>query len=119
MRKLLLCQKSKNIESRWHTGFGSGDNTEQCFDIPKGYAEVTIRYWHVPDQMWVEQETEFKMVDGVKQVCADVQANGWVALQGKHTEGIYGCVSNGNVCPNLPEPEPEPEPEPVSVFIVN
>jgi|SaaInl7_150m_RNA_FD_contig_21_470627_length_536_multi_24_in_0_out_0_2 hypothetical protein len=92
----------KNIETRLYTGFGSSDHKEQCFDIPKGYSEVTILYWHSADKKWVEQKTTLQTVDGVKQICALVDANGWVAFQGKHTEGIYGCVSNGNPCPNLP-----------------
>lgn len=47
-------------------------------------------------QKWVDLATEFKTsIDGVKQACADIPANGWVALQGKSTEN------------KLPEYEPD------------
>lgn len=76
-----------SIETRWYTGFGSGGSTEECFNVPAGWANVIIRYWHTPNQEWVDLATEFKTVDGVKKACADIPANGWIALQGMELGG--------------------------------
>jgi hypothetical protein len=78
----------ENIEPLWYTGFGSGGSTEQCFDLPNGWVDKVIRFWHPADQKWVDLATTYQTVDGVKQACTIVPANGWVALQGKYIQEL-------------------------------
>ena len=77
-----------SAETRWYTGYGSGGSTEQCFDLPNGWVNTVIRFWHPADQEWVDLATEYRTENGVKKVCADIPANGWIALQGKFVEGL-------------------------------
>ena len=78
----------ENAETRWYTGFGLPGITEECFNVPKGWGSLKIRFWHTANQEWVDLETTFKTVDGVKKACAIIPANGWIALQGQYTEGL-------------------------------
>ncbi|MBT3389530.1 MAG: hypothetical protein HN413_03890 [Chloroflexi bacterium] len=87
-----------NVGSFFFTGFGSGGSTEYCFDLPTGWASPWVRFWHTADQEWVDLATEFKTVDGVKKACADIPANGWIALQGKQTTGLVDPESPLTEC---------------------
>jgi len=95
-----------SAETRWYTGFGLPDSGEECFDVPNGWGSLKIRFWHTADQEWVNLETTFKTVDGVKKACAIIPANGWIALQGQHTEGLVDpeksfCERNPDDCQRL------------------
>lgn len=90
-----------NAETRWYTGFGLPDSGEECFEVPNGWGSLKIRFWHTADQEWIDLETTFKTVDGVKKACANIPANGWIALQGQYTEGLVDpeksfCERNPN-----------------------
>lgn len=95
-----------NAETRWYTGFGLPGSTEECFEVPSGWGSLKIRFWHTANQEWVDLETTFKTVDGVKKACATIPANGWIALQGQYTKGLIDpeispCERDQNNCPIL------------------
>ncbi len=99
-------ERQENIDAATVTLINTWTPLQVCFPIPSGWVNLQIRVWHPAAQSWNELLMVSENINGINHLCADVDVNGTIALQGQNIEKLVDvektpCQRDPKNCPVL------------------